>query len=146
MSDFQHNENKALSRKEFLATCGTGCLILTGLMALSQSCSTLTYVPYTMADKKLAVKKSDLEKKPFVLIRVEQLQAPIYLSKTSNGYVALLMVCTHKQCEVAPYGKVLHCPCHGSEFDNNGQVLQGPAEKPLTRFTVSEDETSLYIQ
>jgi len=48
-------------------------------------------------------------------------------------------ICTHKECTVehtAGAEKIV-CPCHGSEYDMEGQVLTGPAERPLPRFETS---------
>lgn len=135
-----------LTRKAFLAKCGKACLAIGGISLIAQACKTSSYIPYELAEKKLSVKKADLGDKDFVLIRVEQLQAPIYLSKVEGKYHAVLMVCTHKACELTAYGKVLQCPCHGSEFDGLGKVLVGPAEQDLTRFTITEDENNIYIQ
>lgn len=45
--------------------------------------------------------------------------------------------CTHNGCAVALREDVLHCPCHGSEFDaSTGEVLSGPAGEDLPEIPV----------
>lgn len=45
--------------------------------------------------------------------------------------------CTHLGCTVAPAGKELHCPCHGSVYNaTTGAVLHGPAPKALAAVPV----------
>jgi glycine/D-amino acid oxidase-like deaminating enzyme/nitrite reductase/ring-hydroxylating ferredoxin subunit len=44
-------------------------------------------------------------------------------------------VCTHMKCDVAWNGveRSWDCPCHGSRFTPDGEVLNGPAHEPLER-------------
>jgi Rieske Fe-S protein len=61
----------------------------------------------------------------------------IVAQPTAGTAVAFSAVCTHMGCTVAPAGKELHCPCHGSVYDaTTGQVLSGPAPKPLPKIAV----------
>lgn len=65
--------------------------------------------------------------------------------RDDGGLYAMTLVCTHEQCDMRTYGKVtadqLTCNCHGSVFDPDGNVKNGPAEKPLDHYLV-EVETN----
>ena len=60
----------------------------------------------------------------------------------SGGYAALSSICTHRGCTVDLGGPGLACPCHGSQYDREGQVMRGPASRALARYpvVVSGDE------
>ncbi|MFE6223149.1 FAD-dependent oxidoreductase [Streptomyces sp. NPDC057854] len=53
---------------------------------------------------------------------------------------AVSAVCTHLGCLVAfnPAERTWECPCHGSRFDPDGRILQGPALHPLERIDPDE--------
>ncbi len=58
---------------------------------------------------------------------------PIVIIRTSNEIKVLSAVCTHLGCIVKwneSQGKLI-CPCHAAIFDTNGNVLGGPAPRPL---------------
>jgi len=52
--------------------------------------------------------------------------------------------CTHLGCRLNFKEKegYLECPCHQSRFTPHGEVLHGPAKKPLTRYLVETAEGS----
>lgn len=56
--------------------------------------------------------------------------------------------CTHLGCLINQIdGNKLVCPCHGSEFTTNGDVIKGPAYKPLEKekFRISKNQSFIYI-
>lgn len=56
--------------------------------------------------------------------------------------------CTHLGCIISEEneGKLV-CPCHGSAFDEKGNPLKGPANKPLKKldFTIENDKISVKL-
>ena len=70
-----------------------------------------------------------------------QKEKKAYVIGTAGGVYALSAVCTHLGC-IARYKsdeKVIACPCHGSRFDLEGNVIHGPAPRPLPWLDVTED-------
>lgn len=52
-----------------------------------------------------------------------------------SAFTALTAVCTHEGCAVSGFANSVYvCPCHGSEFNMSGGVVQGPAASPLRQF------------
>jgi Rieske Fe-S protein len=63
-----------------------------------------------------------------------------------GGYAALSSICTHRGCTVDLGGPGLACPCHGSQYDREGQVTRGPASRALTRYPVRAAGDELTIE
>lgn len=56
---------------------------------------------------------------------------------TTNSVVAVSRRCTHQGCTVglpSSPGANMNCPCHGSVFTTQGQVVSGPAQSNLTTY------------
>lgn len=57
--------------------------------------------------------------------------------------------CTHLGCKIDKVeGDRFVCPCHGSQYNLNGQVLKGPAYKNLKTLPsrISEDGNTIIIE
>jgi cytochrome P450/nitrite reductase/ring-hydroxylating ferredoxin subunit len=65
---------------------------------------------------------------------------PVCLGRVEGRWVAFDDTCTHEECPLADGeldGRIITCPCHGSEFDVlSGDVLCPPALDPLPIHTV----------
>lgn len=69
----------------------------------------------------------------------------LFVFNGADGFYAISSVCTHLGCNVKRGGPGFVCPCHGSQFDENGQVVQGPAPKPLPWFALSLSPRALLV-
>lgn len=68
-----------------------------------------------------------------------------YLVITSGPELASYGIgakCTHMGCTVEWQGdqQAFVCPCHGSQFDSQGEVTRGPARAPLALVTVATNQ------
>lgn len=61
----------------------------------------------------------------------------VFVINSAAGFYAISSICTHLGCNVRVDEQGFACPCHGSRFDANGQVVSGPAPRPLAWFGLS---------
>ena len=61
----------------------------------------------------------------------------VFVFRDAEGVYAMSAVCTHLGCTVARTGEGFACPCHGSRFSPSGDVLGGPAPRPLPQLEVT---------
>jgi cytochrome b6-f complex iron-sulfur subunit len=91
---------------------------------------------------------ADLDQKGQLL--VEQTPPILVLRNPSNPQtlVAVNPTCTHQGCLVAwkAERKSLACPCHGSAFAADGQLLQGPADRALASYPVKTDGKTVLVK
>jgi Rieske Fe-S protein len=142
------------SRREFIKKT---CILCTGLGSSTfvlSGCQTTYYTAGTFMDTDLVIpiteftyeKNNQLLKRLYIIVQNEKLEFPIYLYRFSDTeYSALWMKCSHRGAELQASGDHLYCSSHGSEFNNLGNVNQGPAEKNLRTFPVSVHGDSILI-
>ena len=126
-----------MDRRNFVKQSCTMCLAVgAGLVVGSiSSCATLPVYKTTMANNKVTVPISLFAQSDFQVIQPKDLFYNIGLRKESNGtYTALLLRCTHADNQLMATGNGFKCSLHGSVFDKEGQVTQGPAERPLKKY------------
>lgn len=87
------------------------------------------------------VPKADVPQRGALVYR----QARIALVRDGEAFHALSLVCTHLGCTATVTPRDIVCPCHGSAFDRAGNVLRGPADRPLRRLRVEERGTDVVV-
>lgn len=153
-------------RKWGLTTATAAAHILTDLVLGRPNERADTFDPGRIGDAKALIRTAQLNLhvgKHFVLDRVWRLTAPrledLELGEgrlvRSNGKAvaayrdpdgdlhSVSPTCTHLGCTVQwnHAEKSWDCPCHGSRFGVDGEVLAGPATKPLERIEIEQPET-----
>lgn len=127
-----------MNRRSFVHLACAACGSLPTASLLLSSCTPIHYVTGSLTAEGIVISPVEMldpaEKgvaayRKYIIVRNEQLEYPICLYRFSEtDYAALLMQCTHQGTELQAGGDRLHCPAHGSEFDQRGKVRQGPAE------------------
>lgn len=144
-----------MDRKKFISTCGKGCFGFLLSSVFLESCSGTRYINGYIEGEFLQF-SSDLFLKPskstikfyrYLIVEHQSLQYPIIIYRSKEkSYNALLMKCSHQGAELQAYGDKLHCPAHGSEFNKQGKVTNGPAMTALRSFLVVNENQKLKIK
>ncbi|MEP6583292.1 MAG: Rieske (2Fe-2S) protein [Ginsengibacter sp.] len=140
-----------MQRRVFIkSACNTCLLGAAGFLAAQiPGCSPASFPIFKtdVKDRKIEVPLSLFEKSPMQIVRPKNMFYDIAVQKKNDKtYSALLLLCTHQQTQLTVTGKGYSCPLHGSNFDENGNVLKGPAESPLEHLNISVVNDNLIIQ
>lgn len=139
-------ENNRLTRREFL---GIGwALSLLGLFGQAGTALARFLTPRTQPGgfgARVVAGRVD-EFQPGTVSHVQK--GRFFISRLEDGgYLALWHSCTHLGCTV-PWREDenrFHCPCHSSIFTAVGEVVSGPAPRPLDIFPIEVVEGNLVV-
>ena len=128
---------KCLNRRTFIVA-GVGTLLATSAGGIYGSVKslypTINYEPPLKAEIGLPEEFIGVSRR---LVQVGGKK--ISVMKGDNGLYALIRNCTHMGC--IPYlsdeEQIFRCPCHGSIFTLEGDVIKGPAPEPLYRASIT---------
>jgi cytochrome b6-f complex iron-sulfur subunit len=70
---------------------------------------------------------------------IQSIAGVFLVARTSaTTFTAIDGVCTHEGCTVnGVNGATYVCPCHGSRYNRNGQVVNGPAKAALRQYNTT---------
>lgn len=126
-----------LSRRDFIKLSTNTLFSLGGLLGLAGLARYFSYYP---PEAPVEFDLGDISNFP-VGSRTVRSDIPAVIINKDGEIIAYSLVCTHLGCTVEESATGFDCPCHGSRFDENGNVLAGPAQKTLRklRVEISED-------
>ena len=140
------------NRRDFLKQSGSACVALAGLGFLSshlvgcKAPANLAASSYDATAGKISVPLTGFGTKDKIMVEGPNGEYKIFLSKKSETELtALQLKCTHKGHGVSMEDAKLHCNLHGSEFDFEGNVTNGPAKIPLKKFPVTVEAGNAVI-
>lgn len=126
------------SRRDFFLRIGVGAC---AVAAVGSAITTLDYLkPKVLFEPSTSfVAGSPLDFTEGVVRFNKEKKA--YVIGAAGGVYALSAVCTHLGCitRFRSDERVIACPCHGSRFDLEGNVVHGPAPRPLPWLDVTQD-------
>ena len=120
----------SFSVADFLASCGT----------------TQKGFKTTVADHKITVPLTLFDNGNTQIISPKNYEYEIAVQKgADNNFQALLLRCTHQNNQLVPTGTGYTCTLHGSQYDKQGKVKKGPAERPLPVLNTETTPLNLII-
>jgi cytochrome b6-f complex iron-sulfur subunit len=63
----------------------------------------------------------------------------VIVVRQAGKIFAMTNKCTHRGCAISDNGSQFNCPCHNSDFQYDGENIDGPAKRPLPRYGISVD-------
>ena len=122
-------------------------LAFSSLASLLSSCASIPVYSTSVRDNLIQIPlTSILPDEKMKIIRSKTLAYDILLIlKEDKNHISFLMKCTHQDNILVATNKGFTCNLHGSNFNLNGDVLNGTASRPLKKLKTIEEENSINI-
>ena len=140
----ENNQTKILSRAQFLGIAWTGSLAL----VFAQAALALVKFIQPVAKSGFGGEVFAGLVDEFAIGSINRILAGrFFIARTPDGLLAIWQKCTHLGCAVpwVEEEKQFHCPCHGSLFNEVGEVIGGPAPRPLDIFPVEIRSGEIWV-
>ncbi len=124
----EDQEKKPINRRDFL-TMGTLCTFSAALAGAGLGCAALIKPTVSPGPSHKYGLGTPGEYPVGTVMKVED--GNFYLFRDEEGFFVITAVCTHLGCIVAKVDSGFECPCHGSRFSTEGEVVGGPAPRSL---------------
>ena len=118
------------------------------MSAVLAACKTPLGVIKTSADNNMVtVPLSEFAADSFKLLRVKNYYYDLAVQKNADEtFTVLVLMCTHASQPLTKTGNNYYCTAHGSQFDHEGHVTKGPAERNLVQLKTTISGNNLLIQ
>ena len=128
-------KDPSITRKSFLATIAAVAWLSSVALAMMGSIRSL--IPSVLPDPSLRFRIGGMgDFSPGISKAFEDENVAVFCDE--DGIYAISLVCTHLGCTVRQTPEGFHCPCHGSVYDFDGRVTQGPAPKSLEWYGIAK--------
>lgn len=129
-------EQKKINRNKFLK-------IIMGIAALPAGYLLFKFASNSASGEKQII-EATVDFQNGVLVKEEYI-----LVKNQDKIKVFSSNCTHRRCQINTVrDNQIVCPCHGSRFDLDGNVIKGPATRNLDElpFTVKGNKINIEIE
>jgi nitrite reductase/ring-hydroxylating ferredoxin subunit len=141
----KNDDRRAFIKKACVLWAGmAGGLSIASLLT---SCVSLPRVKSDVKNNTAEIPLSSfVENKMVIIVPKHYYYDILVIKKSDTEYTALEMKCTHQDNMLVPSSKGLNCTLHGSSFDFNGKVTEGPAIRNLRTFPVEISDNKISVR
>jgi len=129
-------EKEKVSRRDFLGLVAFGAAIIGSISALAGSFRFVKANVYSEESKQFKI--GSIENFPLGSTKKFD-DKNVFIFSDEAGLFAISAICTHLGCIVTPSEFGFQCPCHGSKYTHDGNVIGGPAPRPLEWFEIKQE-------
>jgi len=129
-----------ITRKNFL-WAGWGAL--SAFFATSAAATARFFIPNVLYEPSQQFNAGAAKEFPMGVSTLWFKRQRVWVVRTEKGFYTLWARCTHLGCTPNWFADQnrFRCPCHGSNYTTAGDVIAGPAPKPLFRCKVDISPT-----